>query len=81
MSWSWCRRKLASRSNCSTSSASTFSLTSVAVDPVTSISFVATEVKTRSRLRGTGTSDVAHVPAGRVAQSGDGRLQQPQVFA
>jgi hypothetical protein len=48
---------------------------------VTSISFVATEVTTRSRLRGTETSDVAHVPAGRLAQSGDDRLQQLQVFA
>jgi hypothetical protein len=38
MSWSWCRRKLASTSNCSTSCASTFSLTWVAVDPVASMS-------------------------------------------
>ena len=56
MSWSWWRRKLASTSNCSTSCARTFSLTCFAVDAVASISRVATEVTTRSRLRGKASS-------------------------
>ena len=38
-----------------------FSLTRVAVDAVASISWVATEVTTRSRLRGTGSSDMGHM--------------------
>lgn len=59
---SWWRRKLPSTSNCSASCASTFSLTEVAVDAVTSISAVATDVTTRFRLRGTESSDTGHVP-------------------
>lgn len=61
-SLSWWRRKLASTSNCSTSRASTFSLTEVAVGAVASISAVATEVTTRFRLRGTESSDTGHYP-------------------
>ena len=76
MSWSWWRKKLASTSNCSTSCARTFSLTWVALDAVASISRVATEVTTRSRLRGKASSDVGHMShSGRPAQSGEGRLQ------
>src|SRR5258707_9839848 len=52
MLWSLWRKKLASTSNCSTRCASTCWLTSAAVDAVASISWAATQLTTRSSLRG-----------------------------